>query len=384
MNQSRIPTLNLKAHHQPILEEIYDAIHRVVESNGFILGKEVAALESEIAEYCQATHCVGVSSGSDALLIALMALNVKPGDEVITSPFTFFATVGAISRLGAIPVFADIDPVTFNVDPNQVQEKITPRTKGIIPVHLYGQCADMDPLLDLAEKNNLFVIEDAAQAIGSEYQGKRAGSMGNIGCFSFFPSKNLGAFGDGGAVTTNDPELADKIRCLRVHGGKPKYYHKVIGGNFRLDAIQAAILRVKLRYLDIWTHARQERANRYDQLISETNLQDNLVEIPNVVENRHIFNQYVLRVNNRNELKQYLANNGIDSAIYYPVPMHLQECFAYLGYQPGDFPESEGAANSTLAIPLYPELTSQEQIRVVDTIQKYYISTGQFIEKRAA
>jgi dTDP-4-amino-4,6-dideoxygalactose transaminase len=384
MDQSAIPALDLKAHHAPIKEEVYQAIRQVVESNAFILGPEVEAMEKDVARYCGARHCVGVSSGSDALLIALMALDVKPGDEIITTPFTFFATIGAIARVGAVPVFADIDPKTFNIDPTQIAEKITSRTRAIVPVHLYGQCAEMGPILEIARKHELAVIEDAAQAIGAEYQGQRAGSMGDFGCFSFFPSKNLGAFGDGGAVTTNDDNLAEKLRVLRMHGSKPKYYHHVIGGNFRLDTIQAAVIRVKLKYLDQWTLQRQQVARRYRELIVGTGLEGEAVDCPRVVQNRHIFNQFVIRTTQRDELQQHLTKNKIGNAIYYPVPMHLQKCFDYLNHQEGDFPESEAAAGATLALPMYPELTEKQQKCVVDTIADFYTAAGDQYSKRAA
>lgn len=384
MNQEGIPALDLKAQHDPIKEEIYEAISNVVESNQFILGPSVTALEQEVADYCQAKHCVGVSSGSDALLIGLMALDVQPGDEVITTPFTFFATVGAISRLGAVPVFVDIDPKTFNIDPAKIEECITSKTKGIIPVHLYGQCAEMNPITELAHDRSLFVIEDAAQAIGAEYHGKRAGSMGTMGCFSFFPSKNLGAFGDGGAVTTNDDELAERLRCLRMHGSKPKYYHKVVGGNFRLDAIQAAILRVKLRYLDEWTEGRQGVAARYKELFIKNGLEGVHLQSPSMVQSRHIFNQFCIRTNQRDELQKHLTTNKIGNAIYYPVPMHLQQCFSNLNYGEGDFPQSERAAKETLALPMFAELTEVQQQQVVDCMAEFFGAAGRRIEKQAA
>jgi dTDP-4-amino-4,6-dideoxygalactose transaminase len=378
-----IPALDLKAHHAPIKQEICQAIQRVVESNAFILGPDVEALEKEVATYCGAKHCLGVSSGSDALLLALMALEVKPGDEIITTPFTFFATVGAIARLGAVPVFVDIERDTFNIDPERIAEKITPRTRGIMPVHLYGQCADMDSILDVSRQHGLFVIEDAAQALGAEYKGRRAGSMGTVGCFSFFPSKNLGAFGDGGALTTNDAELAEKMRVLRVHGSKPKYYHHVIGGNFRLDTIQAAVLRVKLKYLDQWTSQRQQVARKYRELFAARGLEGNGIDCPRVMQSRHIFNQFVIRATRRDELQQYLNQHKIGNAIYYPVPMHEQKCFAYLHHHSGDFPQSESAAHTTLALPMYPELSDKQQRRVVEVVADFY-AVGQQFGKRAA
>lgn len=367
-----VPLLDLKGQYQALKPDIDAAIGRVVESQYFINGPEVAGLEEEVAEYCGASHCIGVSSGSDALLVALMALNVGPGDEVITTPYTFFATVGAIRRLGATPVFVDIDPVSYNINPEAVAGQITDRTKAIIPVHLYGQCAEMGPILDVAGRRGIPVIEDAAQAIGSEYHGRRAGSMGTVGCFSFFPSKNLGAFGDGGAVTTNDSALADRIRILRNHGAQPKYYHKFVGGNFRLDAIHAAVLRVKLKHLDDWTASRQNNAAFYDAAFAELGLPTETLSTPTVVQSRHIFNQYVLRSDRRDALMAHLKANGIGCEIYYPLSLHEQDCFSDLGYDHGDFPESERAAASTLAIPIYPELTDPQKQAVVNAVAEFY------------
>jgi dTDP-4-amino-4,6-dideoxygalactose transaminase len=292
-----------------------------------------------------------------------MAEDIGDGDEVITTPYTFFATAGAISRLGATPVFVDIDPTTYNIDPEQIEEKITAKTRAIIPVHLYGQMADMDPIMQVANKHGLVVIEDAAQAIGSEYKGRRAGSFGQYGCFSFFPSKNLGCAGDGGMIVTNDAPRAAKLRVIRAHGSKPKYYHKVVGGNFRLDALQAAIVSAKLPHLDSWSAGRQKNAKLYDRLIADSDLP---VKMPKVVTNRHIFNQYVIRAADRDKVQAFLKEKGIGTEIYYPVPMHLQECFAYLGYKKGDFSASEAAANETLALPVYPEV-SEEQVKYVVT-----------------
>lgn len=373
--------LDLKAQHATIRDEVREAIDRVVESQHFILGPEVEALEREVAEYSACAHGIGVSSGTDALLVALMAIDLRPGDEVITPPYTFFATAGAISRLGGKPVFVDIDPRTYNLDPVRIEAALTPRTRAIIPVHLYGQMADMDPIMELAERQGLYVIEDAAQAIGSEYHGLRAGSIGHVACFSFFPSKNLGGVGDGGMVTTNDLGLADRVKLLRNHGYSPKYYNKVVGGNFRLDAIQAAVLRVKLRYLDQWTKARQRNAAVYRDLFGEAGLTVTLDEFaggsrgvvlpfesPNV---RHIYNQFVIRSHRRGELITHLKEREIGTEIYYPVPMHLQECFADLGYGAGDFPASESAADQTLALPIYPELTSEMLAAVVDAIVEF-------------
>lgn len=376
MSQSKIPLLDLKAQYETIKDELAVAVSGVLESQRFILGPEVEALEHEIADYCQAAHCIGVSSGSDALLISLMALDIGAGDEVITSPYTFFATGGAIARVGAKVVFVDIDPQTFNIAPQQIEDRITPRTKAIVPVHLYGQCAEMEPINAIAARHGLAVIEDAAQALGAEYQGRRAGSLGTVGCFSFFPSKNLGACGDGGAVTTNDGQLADKIRCMRVHGSKPKYFHKIIGGNFRLDALQAAVLRVKLKYLDRWTADRQRNAANYAKLFAAKGLDGALATTPQPVQDRHVFNQYIVRLSDRDRVQAYLKEQGIGCEIYYPVPLHLQDCFADLGYQTGDLPRSEAAANSTLALPVYPELSPAAQQRVVDEIDRCYEALG--------
>lgn len=375
-----VPLLDLKAHHEPLQKEILDAVEQVFKSQAFILGAEVGKLEERVAAYCQAKYGIGVTSGTDALLIALMALGVGPGDEVITSPYSFFATAGVVARLGAKPVLVDIDPKTFNIDPAKISQAMTPKSKAIIPVHLYGQCADMAPIMELAKQHNLGVIEDAAQAIGSEYRdGRRACSMGTVGCLSFFPSKNLGCLGDGGMVVTNDADLAERIRILRVHGSQPKYYHKLIGGNFRLDTIQAAVLNVKLNYLDGWTKRRQENAARYETLFRQSGLvQKGKVLLPEPVyrdkgiKHYHIYNQFVLRVEKRDDLIAHLKQKGIGAEIYYPVPFHLQECFKYLGHKAGDFPESERAANETIAIPIYPELTMAQQTEVVEAIAAFY------------
>jgi dTDP-4-amino-4,6-dideoxygalactose transaminase len=356
-----IPLLDLKAQYATIRDEVNAAIAEVLESQHFILGPKVEQCEKAIAAYSSCAYAVGVSSGSDALLACLMAENIGAGDEVITTPYTFFATAGAIARLGATPIFVDIDPVTYNLDPSQIASKVTGRTRAIIPVHLYGQMADMDAVMRVAADRGLVVIEDAAQAIGAEYQGRRAGSIGHYGCFSFFPSKNLGAAGDGGMIVTNDAWRAEKLRCLRGHGSKPKYYHKIIGGNFRLDAIQAAVVSAKLPHLDGWTAARQRNAARYDQLFQEAGVP---VGLPKVAASRHIFNQYVIRASGRDELQKHLQKQGIGTEVYYPVPMHVQECFAYLGHKEGAFPESERAAKETLALPAHPDLTD-EQIKYV-------------------
>jgi dTDP-4-amino-4,6-dideoxygalactose transaminase len=385
-----VPLLDLKAQYLPIKKEIDAAIAEVMESQHFILGPKVQECEAAIAKYSKCTHAVGVSSGTDALLICLMAEGIGPGDEVITTPYTFFATAGAVARVGAKPVFVDIDPVTYNIDTSQIEAKVTAKTRAIIPVHLYGQMAEMDPVMRIAEKHSLIVIEDAAQAVGAELGGRRAGSIGHYGCFSFFPSKNLGAAGDAGMVVTNDAKRADNLMRLRAHGSKPKYYHKVIGGNFRLDALQGAVVSVKLRYLDEWTSARQRNAERYDRLFAESGLKvadtsrysvkasaSGAIDLflPASRTTRHIFNQYVIRTSRRDKLKAALEGKGVGTEIYYPVPMHLQECFAYLGRAAGSFPESEGAANETLALPIYPELDEHQARYVVQCVREF-LSSG--------
>jgi dTDP-4-amino-4,6-dideoxygalactose transaminase len=367
-----VPLLDLKAQYKTIKTEIDPVVAEIMESQYFILGPKVKECEEAVAAYSNCSHAVGVSSGTDALLIALMAEGIGPGDEVITTPYTFFATVGSIVRTGATPVLVDIDPVSFNIDPSAIEEKVTDMTKAIIPVHLYGQMADMGPIMEIARKHGIAVIEDAAQAIGSERDGKRAGSVGDYGCFSFFPSKNLGAFGDGGMVVTNDPERAENLEILRGHGSRPKYYHTVVGGNFRLDALQAAVVTVKLSHLDSWTAGRQSNAQRYDRLLGEAGLvEQGLVSLPTVVADRHIFNQYVIRVDRRDELRDFLKEHSIGCEIYYPVPMHVQESFSYLGLSEGDMPESEKAADETLALPVYPELSDDQAKYVVDTIASF-------------
>ena len=373
-NVAGVPLLNLKAQYATIRDEIREALDRVIESQYFILGPEVEGLEREVADYSACQHGVGVSSGTDALLVALMALDVRPGDEVIVPSFTFFATAGAVARLGAKAVFLDIDPATYNLDPAQIEAAITPATRAIIPVHLYGQMADMDPIMEIATARGIPVIEDAAQAIGSEYKGRRAGSIGAMGCLSFFPSKNLGAFGDGGMVITNDAALADKVRLLRNHGYKPKYYNKVVGGNFRLDALQAAVLRVKLKYLDDWSAARQRNAGIYRRLFTEAGLTEGgKVSLPcDAGYGRHIYNQFVIRSDRRDAVIETFKQRKIGHEIYYPVPLHLQECFAEWGYRSGDFPASEEAAAQTLALPIYPELTEDELAQVVAGVQAAY------------
>jgi dTDP-4-amino-4,6-dideoxygalactose transaminase len=369
----KVPLLDLSEQNAALRPQVEAAIGRVLDSNGFILGEEVAALESELAEYCGVKHAIGCASGSDAILLALMALDVGPGDEVITTPYSFFATVSSITRLGATPVFVDIDPVTYNIDPSQIEGRITSSTKAIEPVHLYGQCADMAAINTIAEKWGIPVAEDAAQAIGAEEDGVRAGGMSAIGCFSFYPSKNLGGMGDGGFVTTDDDKLAAKLRALRVHGAEEKYYHKYVGLNSRLDGFQGAVLRVKLPHLDGWTERRRANAANYNRLFTDLGLAEPIgipVERPGA---RHIYNQYVIRVaGRRDELRAFLAGKGVGTDIYYPVPLHLQECFAYLGYTEGDLPAAESAANETLALPVYPELQAEQQQYVVDSIAEFF------------
>jgi len=384
----KVPLLDLKPQYNFLKEELDAAVIRVAESQYFILGPEVEKLEKSLCEYLECKYAFGVSSGTDALLVALMAIDIKPGDEVIVPDYSFFATAGVVSRLNAKPVFADVDPVTFNIDPMDFEKKITTKTKAVIPVHLYGQSCDMDSIMQIASKHKIKVIEDAAQAIGVQYKdGRCVGTIGDIGCFSFFPSKNLGCFGDGGLVTTNDKELAYKLKILRVHGGEAKYYHKIIGGNFRLDALQAVVINVKLPHLDSWSEARRRNAQLYSKFFIEAGLSEeegkiifddkNKVLLPKAVykssgvKNYHIYNQYIIRVENRNELKEFLTQNNIGNEIYYPLPFHLQECFEYLGYRKGDFPVSEDLANTTLALPVYSDLTEEQIEYVVQTINKF-------------
>ncbi|PYY03468.1 MAG: transcriptional regulator [Acidobacteria bacterium] len=377
----QVPLLDLKAQYLPIKQEILSAVSEVLASQHFILGPRVEQCEKAIAEYSNCKYGIGVSSGSDALLVCLMAENIGPGDEVITTPYTFFATVGAITRLGARPIFVDIDPVTYNLDVTQIASKITEKTRAIMPVHLFGQMADMDPIMGLASQHGLVVIEDAAQAIGAEYKGRRAGSIGHYGCFSFFPSKNLGAAGDGGMVVTNEAARAERVRCLRGHGAKPKYYHRMIGGNFRLDALHAAIVSAKLPHLDQWTEGRRANAQRYDVLFQEAGTP---VTRPSVVTDRHIFNQYVISTPERDELQAFLRSKGVGTEVYYPVPMHLQDCFAYLAIPPGAFPESERAAKESLAIPIYPELTEEQARYVVESIDEFFLESRNIVGASAA
>jgi dTDP-4-amino-4,6-dideoxygalactose transaminase len=368
-----VPLLDLKAQYAGVRDEIMEVVREVFEDQWFILGPKVQECEARIAEYCRCEHAVGVSSGTDALLIALMAEGIGPGDEVITTPYTFFATAGCIARLGARPVFVDICPRTYNLDVRKLEGVLTEKTKAIVPIHLFGQCADMDAISRVAQKHGLVVIEDAAQAIGAELKGRRAGSMGNYGCFSFFPSKNLGAAGDGGIVTTDDPDQAERLAVLRGHGAKPKYYHSLIGGNFRLDALQAAVVLVKLEHLDGWSAGRRANAETYRKLFEEAGLiGDDRVVLPYAIpDGRHIYNQFVVRVPRRDELREHLKENRVATEIYYPVPLHRQECFAYLGHGEGEFPESERAARETLALPIYPELTDEQQRYVVGKIKEF-------------
>ena len=385
----KVPLLDLHPPLKDLRDEIVEAVTQVIDSTRYIMGPEIDELEKEIAEYCGTEDAIGVSSGTDALLISLMVLDVGPGDIVLTSNFSFFATAGVVARLNATPVFVDIDPETYNIDPEQLRmtlavmnEERRKRVKAIIPVHLYGQCSDMAEILKIAENFNIPVIEDCAQAIGAECKidGRKscAGSIGDFGCFSFFPSKNLGGIGDGGVVTVNKSELAELLRLKRVHGGERSYYHRVIGGNFRLDPIQAAVIRIKLPHLNGWHQQRQKNAQNYTTLFSESGLNDKIKEPrimhPKSMQNPHIFNQYVIRTERRDELQSFLEDEGIASAVYYPIPFHLQECFQFLGGQKGDFPVSETAAKEVLALPVYPGITTDMQERVVEKIKAFHIS----------
>ncbi len=368
----KVPLLDLRGQHQALRSELLAAVEGVIDSQQFVLGSEVAALEQEIADYSNTRFAIGCASGSDALLLALMALDLQPGDEVITTPFSFFATGSAITRLGAIPRFVDIDPRTYNLDPAQIEPAITSRTRAIMPVHLYGQCADMEAILTVAARHGLPTIEDAAQAIGAEDRGRRAGSMGQIGCFSFYPTKNLGGAGDGGMLVANDEALAERLRRLRVHGGATEYHHDEVGINSRLDAMQAAILRVKLKSLDEWSEARRAKARFYTELLQVADLRVEVVAPFVGGESRHIFHQYVVRIpDHRDAMMKHLADHGVGSKVYYPVPLHLQNCFAFLGYSPGAFPITEAAALETLALPCFPELTEEQQRYVVEVLTKF-------------
>jgi len=386
----QVPLLDLKQQYHSLKKELDEAVLRVAESQYFILGPEVEKMEKELAEYLNVKHALGVSSGTDALLLSLMAAGIQPGDEVIVPTYSFFATAGVVARMNAVPVLADNDPVTFNIDPKEIEKRITRKTKAVIPVHLYGQSADMEPIIEIAKKHNLLVIEDAAQAIGVQYKdGKHVGTIGDIGCYSFFPSKNLGCFGDGGLVVTNNDELYEKLHIKRVHGGKPKYFHKVIGGNFRIDALQAAVISVKLPHLDDWSEKRRKNAETYTRFFVDAGLakeegktsfdSDNKVLLPKAIykdaqakpKNYHIYNQYIIRVEDRDGLRAFLGEQKIGTEIYYPVPFHLQECFANLGYKKGDFVHSEMSADTSIALPIYPELTDEQLKFVVDKIKEY-------------
>jgi dTDP-4-amino-4,6-dideoxygalactose transaminase len=369
----KVPLLDISEQNSILRPAIEAALARVLDTNAFILGGEVAELENELAAYCGVKHAIACASGSDALLLAMMAFDIGPGDEVITTPYSFFATVSSITRLGAKPVFVDIEADTFNLDVSQVEGKITERTKAIQPVHLFGQCADMTALNAIAEKYGIPVIEDAAQAIGAEENGIRAGAMSAVGCFSFYPSKNLGGMGDGGFMTTNDDETAEKLRALRVHGSKERYFHKWVGLNSRLDGFQGAILRVKLPHLDDWSNRRKANADRYREMFENAGLTEHIILPFEREECRHIYNQFVIRVpRGRDDLRAILTERGIGTDIYYPVPLHMQECFAFVGCREGDLPESERAARETLALPIYPELTNEQQDHVIRSISEYF------------
>lgn len=367
----KVLLLDLKMQYAAMRAEIREAIDRVCESQHFILGPEVAALEEQIAVFCGARFTIGVSSGTDALLMSLMALGVGPGDEVLTTPYSFFATAGVIARVGARPVFVDIDPATAHLNTRAIAARMSARTKAILPVHLFGRCVELDPILEIANQHGVAVIEDAAQAIGArDRNGRQAGTIGTVGCFSFFPSKNLGGFGDGGMVVTNDEKLAERLRVLRVHGGNPKYYYQMIGGNFRLDALQAAVLQVKLKYVERWNQARRENAQRYRVLCKEMGLLTQ-VRLPADVPG-HTYNQFVVRLPDRDNLRRFLGEHGVETEIYYPLPLHLQECFGWLGYGRGDFPQAEATAGEVVALPIYPELTETQQHYVVSQIREFY------------
>lgn len=370
----KAPLLDLEPIHSPMRAELRQAVLNVLDSNQYIGGPEIENFEQEIANYCGVKHGVGVSSGTDALLISLMALKIGTGDEVIVPSYTFFSTAGSVSRVGAKPIFCDIDPVTFNIDTKKLQDLISPRTRAIIPVHLFGQCARMAEIMTIAEKHGLYVIEDAAQAIGATYNRKMAGSMGITGCLSFFPSKNLGGIGDGGLVMTNDDNMYDLLISLRQHGATQRYFHNRIGGNFRLDAIQAAALRVKLRYLDGWTHLRRENTSYYMDAFKDLENRG-LIKLPvEVPDNSHVYNQFVIRTTQRDALQRHLSDNGVGTAIYYPLPLHLQECFSGSGLKKGDLPESERASEETLALPIFPGLTQQQKDLVVRVVHRFYES----------
>ncbi len=377
----KVPLLDLKRQYESIRHEVLLAVEELFDSQQFILGPPVERLEKAIADYCGTAHAVGVSSGSSALLISLMAAGIGAGDIVVTPTYTFFATAGAVVRVGAVPLFVDIEPDSYNLSPTQLEEALSRlpdsrrrAVRAVIPVHLYGQCAEMDPILEICRRHGLVVIEDAAQAIGAECHGRRAGSMGDFGCFSFFPSKNLGAFGDGGMVTTSSQEMDERLKILRGHGARPKYYHKLVGGNFRLDALQAAVVGIKLKYLDRWTAARQANADRYRHYFADAGLLE-IVTLPAEKQDRHIYNQFVIRVpDRRDELRNHLRQQGIGTEVYYPVPLHRQECFAAMDVTVTPLPVAEAAAAQTLALPIYPELTAEQQAYVVEKIGDFFKS----------
>jgi dTDP-4-amino-4,6-dideoxygalactose transaminase len=366
------PFLDLQTQFASIRDEVMAAINRVMESQRFILGPEVEALEQELAAKVGVPFGIGCASGSDALLLALRALDIGPGDEVITTPFTFVATVGSIVRLGARPIFIDIDPKSFNLDVSKLAAAVTNRTRAVIPVHLFGLMAEMDPIVDSARRHGYAVIEDAAQAIGSKHRGREAGSIGVMGCFSFFPSKNLGGAGDGGLITTRDPELAERLKILRTHGSRSRYSYELIGMNSRLDALQAAILRVKLAHLGEWEQGRVRNAHRYSQLFAEAGLEERLKLPVSPAHCHHVYNQFTVRSSERDRLREHLKARGLPTEIYYPFPLHLQPAFAYLGYKPGDFPESERASREVLSLPIYPELKDEHVVAIVEAIGEFY------------
>ena len=364
---TRVPLVDLKRQYHSIKEEVDSAIQDVLETQAFILGPQVKEFESLFASYCNTKHAIGVSSGTDALLLALKSLGIGDGDEVITSPFTFFATVGSICNTGAKPVFADIEPESFNIRPDLIEKCISKKTKAIIPVHIYGQCADMDPILEIAKKHDIRVIEDSAQSIGAEYKDKKSGSIGDLGCFSFFPSKNLGGLGDGGMITCNSDDLEELIYTLRIHGGKPKNYYSIIGINGRLDTIQASVLIKKLGHIEPWCEKRREKASYYTERMKGLDL-----VTPEIMSfNKHVFHQYVIRTKERDRLMEHLTANNIGCAVHYPIPQHLQKCLAHLGYKEGDLPEAEGATREILSLPIFPEITKEEQDYVIGTINDF-------------
>jgi dTDP-4-amino-4,6-dideoxygalactose transaminase len=376
----KVPLLSLTGQYRQLRREVLREVQKVCDSQRYILGSNVEALEKEIARYCGTRYAVGVASGSDAIRLALMAAGVGPGDRVVTTPYSFFATAGSIALVGAVPVFVDIEAESYNMDPERLESllrrKKSKRIKALMPVHLFGQCAEMRPVKKLARSHNLAVIEDAAQAIGAEYSGRRAGSLGDMGCFSFYPSKNLGCFGDAGLITTDNRRTAERLKMLRVHGSRSQYLHTVVGTNSRLDEIQAAVLRVKIKYLEGWTEKRIKNAERYNELFSQAGLLGFVTPPAVPSSKRSVFNQYVVRARQRDRLRQYLQKNGIGTAIYYPVPLHLQKCFRYLDYRRGDFPVSEKAARQALALPVYPELKKSEIYYVVATIKRFYTRAG--------